>query len=255
MDEVFRAINDPSRRTLLDRLFERDGQTLRELCEHLPDMTRYGVMNHLRVLEEANLVTTRKVGRSKFHYLNPVPIRLIHDRWISKYAESVVGRMAALKAGVEGASRTMDQPVHIYQVFIGAAQEVVWEAIVDGDQTVQYFYGTRVESEWTPGAPLRYLDSKGNVVADGKIIDIDAPNKVTMEFVARWDPELEAEGPAVESWIVEPAGESACKLTIELYGVSRDSKTYHDFTNGFPFIVSGLKTLVETGKPLEVQLW
>ena len=97
MDEVFRAINDPSRRLLLDRLFAEDGQTLGQLCEHLPGMTRFGVMNHLRVLEEAGLVTTRKVGRSKHHYLNPVPIRLIHDRWISKYAEPAVSRVADIK--------------------------------------------------------------------------------------------------------------------------------------------------------------
>ena len=82
MDEVFKAINDPSRRLLLDKLYERDGQTLGELCAYLPEMTRFGVMSHLKILEEAELVTTRKQGRQKFHYLNPVPIRLIHDRWI-----------------------------------------------------------------------------------------------------------------------------------------------------------------------------
>ncbi len=96
MDEVFRALNDSSRRLLLDRLFENDGQTLAELCAHLPEMTRYGVMNHLRVLEEGGLITTRKVGRSKHHYLNPVPIRMVHDRWISKYTAPRVGALARL---------------------------------------------------------------------------------------------------------------------------------------------------------------
>ncbi|MGA8040001.1 MAG: helix-turn-helix transcriptional regulator, partial [Acidimicrobiia bacterium] len=97
MDEVFRAINDPSRRTLLDRLRLEDGQTLGELCRHLPEMTRFGVMSHLRVLEDAGLVTTQKKGRSKYHYLNPVPIRLIHDRWIGKYAEPTVTAITGLK--------------------------------------------------------------------------------------------------------------------------------------------------------------
>jgi DNA-binding transcriptional ArsR family regulator len=101
MDAVFRAINDPSRRLLMDRLFETDGQTLSELCAHLPDMTRFGVMSHLKVLEEAELVTTRKVGRSKHHYLNPVPIQMIHERWIAKYAEPTVRRLAAIKAQTE----------------------------------------------------------------------------------------------------------------------------------------------------------
>src|SRR3989442_848738 len=101
MEPVFRALADPSRRLLLDRLFDRDGQTLGELAGQLPGMTRFGVMRHLDVLEAADLVTTQRVGREKRHYLNPVPIRLVHDRWISKYAEPVVGAMAALKQHLE----------------------------------------------------------------------------------------------------------------------------------------------------------
>jgi len=101
MDQVFRALNDPSRRLLLDKLFDEDGQTLGQLCAHLPDMTRFGVMSHLRVLEDGGLVTTRRQGRSKLHYLNPVPIRLVHNRWISKYTEPRVGAIAGLKAQLE----------------------------------------------------------------------------------------------------------------------------------------------------------
>src|SRR6202008_3333169 len=101
MASAFRALGDPSRRLLLDRLFERDGQTLGELCEYLPSMTRFGVMRHLGVLEEADLVTTRKEGRAKRHFLNPVPIRLVHDRWLSKYAEPLVGAMEAVKTDLE----------------------------------------------------------------------------------------------------------------------------------------------------------
>jgi DNA-binding transcriptional ArsR family regulator len=99
-DKVFRALADPTRRLLLDRLFERDGRTLTELESEL-EMTRFGVMKHLRVLEEARLVTTRKAGRNKHHYLNPVPIRLIHDRWIDKYTEHRVSALAELKAQLE----------------------------------------------------------------------------------------------------------------------------------------------------------
>ncbi len=254
MDEVFRAINDPSRRVLLDRLFDEDGQTLGELCAHLPGMTRFGVMNHLRVLEEAGLVTTRKAGRAKHHYLNPVPIRQVHDRWISKYAEPVVGRMAGLKARLEerGGRRDMAGPVHIYQVYIGAPQRAVWDALTDGDQTVEYFYGTRVESDWAEGSTLRYTDRDGNVVADGKVLAIDAPHRMEITFVAYWDPELTAEGPAREVWQVDAAGEQASKLTIELYDVAEGDRRHTDYTSGFPFIASGLKTLLETGQPLHV---
>jgi DNA-binding transcriptional ArsR family regulator len=101
MDVVFRALADPSRRLLLDALYDEDGQTLVALCAALPTLTRFGVMKHLGVLEEAGLVTTRKVGREKHHYLNPVPIRQVHDRWISKYAEPWVRGLIDLKDGIE----------------------------------------------------------------------------------------------------------------------------------------------------------
>jgi DNA-binding transcriptional ArsR family regulator len=100
MDAVFKALADTTRRSLLDRLYEQDGQTLTALEEGLP-MTRFGVMKHLKVLEEAGLVTTRRNGREKLHHLNPVPIRLIHDRWVSKYAEPWVATLTGLKRELE----------------------------------------------------------------------------------------------------------------------------------------------------------
>lgn len=100
MDAVFRALADPTRRKLLDKLFEQDGQTLSALERRLP-MTRFGVMKHLRVLEEANLVTTRKRGREKLHFLNPVPIQLVYERWVSKYAEPWAAALTGLKRELE----------------------------------------------------------------------------------------------------------------------------------------------------------
>ena len=161
MDAVFRAIDDSSRRLLLDKLYERDGQTLGELCAHLPEMTRFGVMSHLGVLEEAGLVVPVKRGRYKYHYLNPVPIRLIHDRWISRYAERTVGAITDLKARVETGDEQMDKPVHVYKTFIRGSAEDVWDAIVNPDRTAQYFYGTRVQSDWTVGSSLVYAYPEG----------------------------------------------------------------------------------------------
>jgi len=247
-DPVFRALNDPSRRLLLDKLFENDGQTLGELVAHLPAMTRFGVMSHLRVLEEAELISTRKDGRRKLHYLNPVPIRLVHDRWISKYTEPKVGALTRLKAQLEGGT-AMSKPDHVYQVIINVEPKLVWNAIVDGDMTKQYFYGTRVESDWESGSAIHYYDSDGGVVADGEIVAIESGHRVEMTFQARWDPELVAEGPAREIWIVDDFN-GAAKLTIELYDTPAGSKTYEDFVGGFPYIVSGMKTLLETGKTL-----
>ena len=106
MVPVFRALSDPSRRLLLDGLFERDGQTLGELCGALPEMTRFGVMRHLDVLEAADLITTRRIGREKRHYLNPVPIRRLHDRWISKYAARFTSALVALDKQVSADEET-----------------------------------------------------------------------------------------------------------------------------------------------------
>lgn len=248
MDEVFKALNDPSRRLLLDALFEQDGRSLGELAELVPTMTRFGVMAHLEVLADAGLITTRRAGRLKLHFLNPVPIRLVHDRWIGKYTEPRVAGLAHLKAQLEGGG-PMSQPDHVYQVIINVPPDRVWEAIVDGDQTVRYFYGTHVSSTWRPGAPIVYSGTDGSVVADGEILSIEDGRLVEMTFHARWNPTLEAEGPAREIWRIEPFGE-ATKLTVELHDVPVGSATYDDFTNGLPYIVSGMKTLLETGEPL-----
>jgi DNA-binding transcriptional ArsR family regulator len=105
MDAVFRALADPTRRLLLDALFTADGQTAGELCAQVPEMTRFGVMKHLGVLEESGLVTTQRAGRTKLHYLNPVPIGLVADRWISKYAEPFTRAMVGLRTGLEEATR------------------------------------------------------------------------------------------------------------------------------------------------------
>jgi uncharacterized protein YndB with AHSA1/START domain/DNA-binding transcriptional ArsR family regulator len=247
MSPVFRALGDPSRRLLLDRLYERDGQTLAELSAELPQMTRFGVMRHLDVLEAAEIVTTRRVGREKRHYLNPVPIRRLHDRWISKFAEPFVGAMSAMKQHLE--APTVDTVEHVYSVFIQAPTERVWRAITDGDETARYYYGTRVQSSWEPGAPLSYAYPDGSIAADGSVLEVDPPNRLVMTFHARWDPEVDAEGPVEMAWVLEASGD-ATKLTVTTSGLKAGTKTTAEFEGGIVYIVSGLKTLVETGAPL-----
>src|SRR3979490_2644830 len=123
MDDVFRALADPTRRSLLDELFKQDGQTLRALEGRIPiPMTRFGVMKHLRVLEEAHLVVTKRRGREKLHFLNPVPIRLIHDRWVTKYAEPWVAGLGGLKHRLE---RPMEK---VFEIYIRTTPERLWEA-------------------------------------------------------------------------------------------------------------------------------
>jgi len=248
MAPVFRALADANRRLLLDSLFERDGQTLGELTGHLPEMTRFGVMKHLAVLEEAGLVTTQRVGREKRHYLNPVGIRLIQDRWIGKYAAPVVGAMTAIKQHVEG--KPMETPAHVYVAFINSTPERVWRAITDGADTERYYYGTGVVSDWTVGSTIEYRNPDGTLAADGEVLEIDEPKRVSMSFHARWQADAEAAGPIRHVWAIEPSEDGTCKLTVTTYDLS--GPLAESFVEGIAYIVSGLKSLVETGEPRPV---
>lgn len=251
MEPTFRALADPSRRLLLDLLFERDGRTLVDLRGHLPGMTRFGVMRHLDVLEAAELITTRRVGREKLHYLNPVPIRLIHDRWMSKYAEPVVGSMTALKRHLEEAAMTA--PAHVYSIHIRTTPEVLWRAITDGKQTARYYYGTAfrpVGGDLRVGARYTYDYPDGSPAADGEILEVDPPRRLAMTFHALWDPEMAAEAPLRQIWEIEPGDEGTCRLSVVTEGLIPGSKSAEEFSGGIVLIVSGLKTMLETGDSL-----
>ena len=153
MKAVFRALAAPPRRRLLDDLFEEDGQTLSALERRLP-MTRFGVMKHLRVLEEAGLVVTRKRGREKLHFLNPVPIRLVHERWVSKYAAPWAATLSGLEHRFE--DKTMEK---VFEIYIKTTPERLWEAITDGEMRSKYNFGARVNSDWTPGSRCASMPS------------------------------------------------------------------------------------------------
>ena len=242
MDEVFRALADPTRRTLLDELFRNDGQTLSALEQRLP-MTRFGVMKHLRVLEEAGLVTTKRRGREKLHFLNPVPIRLVHDRWVSKYAEPWAAALTGLKHRLE--DRTMEK---VFEIYIKTTPERLWEAITDSELRAKYTFGVGITSEWTNGSP--YVSSVPGVIdiSSGENIEVDPPHRLVQSFNALWSDDVKAEGTSRVTYEIEPVGDDSCRLTVthdqlregangELYG-------------GWPMILSGLKTLLETGELL-----
>src|SRR5277367_1766622 len=146
MDAVFKALADPTRRRLLDQLFTKDGQTLSALERRLP-MTRFGVMKHLRILEKAGLVVTKRCGREKLHFLNPVPIRLVHDRWVSKYAEPWAAGLSDLK-------KKLETPMEkVFEIYIHTTPERLWDAIVDPETRAKYNFGAAmVVDELKPGA-------------------------------------------------------------------------------------------------------
>jgi len=245
-EEVFRSLVDPSRRLLLDRLYERDGQALGELAKALPGMTRQAVMKHLRILEASGLVVTERAGRQKLHFLNPMPIQLIHDRWISRYTARLSGAIGRMKVALEA---PMEPIKHVYQTYIRTTPDRLWSAITNGDQTSRYYYGTAVKSDWQQGSPLVYTYPDGKVAADGKVLAIDPPRSVTMEFNARWDELTAAEPPVRMTWAIEPKGE-ICRLTVTTEDIVPGSATAAQFEGGIAFIVSGLKSLLETGESI-----
>jgi uncharacterized protein YndB with AHSA1/START domain/DNA-binding transcriptional ArsR family regulator len=258
MDAVFKALADPTRRGLLDELFKRDGQSLSELEERVP-MSRFGVMKHLRVLEEAGLVTTLRRGREKLHFLNPVPIRLAHDRWVSKYAEPWAATLTGLKRQLEEEPmEAVDVPhrvplspspegagaMAVFEIYIKTTPERLWEAITDPTLRAKYSFGVQTHSDWTPGSSYEAGVPGVVQIAAGENLEVDPPRRLVQSFNALWSDDVKAAGTSRVTWEIHQVGDS-CQLTVihdelplganpELYG-------------GWPMILSGLKTLLETG--------
>jgi uncharacterized protein YndB with AHSA1/START domain len=199
-------------------------------------------MKHLKVLEDAGLVVTRRRGREKLHFLNPVPIRLVHDRWVSKYSEPWAATLSELKTRLE---RPMEK---VFEIYIKTTPERLWEAITDPEQRAIYNFSARQESDWTPGSPyVMRAPGADTPLGEGENLEVDPPRRLVQSFTALWSDEVKAEGTSRVTWEIEPVADS-CRLTVthdelregangELYG-------------GWPMILSGLKTLLETGEKL-----
>ncbi len=249
---MFRALADPTRRGLLDQLFKQDGQTLTALEQRLP-MTRFGVMKHLRVLEEAGLVTTRRRGREKLHFLNPVPIRLVHDRWVSKFAEPWAATLSGLKKIIE--EETMEKyavvegagTLTVFEVYIKTTPERLWEAITDPEMRAKYSFGVKTVSDYTPGSSYRSSVPGVIDIAAGENLEVDPPRRLVQSFNALWSDEVRAAGTSRVTWEIEQVGDS-CQLTVTHDQLPEDANS--ELYGGWPMILSGLKTLLETGELL-----
>ncbi len=242
MDEVFRALADPTRRSLLDELFNQDGQTLGALKRRLP-MTRFGVMKHLRVLEEAGLVVTRRRGREKLHFLNPVPIRLVHDRWVSKYSEPWAAALSGLKHRLE--DKTMEK---VFEIYIKTTPERLWQAITDPEMRRKYNFGVSVNSDWKPGS--RYTagsPQSPTPIFEGEILEVDPPRRLVQSFNAMWSEAVKNEGTSRVTWEIEQIKDS-CRLIVTHDQLREDANA--ELYGGWPMVLSGLKTLLETGETL-----
>jgi uncharacterized protein YndB with AHSA1/START domain/DNA-binding transcriptional ArsR family regulator len=249
VEAVFRALADESRRQMLDLLYEREGRALGELAEHF-EMTRFGVMKHLRVLEEAGLVSTARVGREKLHYLNAVPIRQIHDRWIGKFSARVTASLIDLKKTLEEEPMDLvDRPSHVFEIYIQTTPEQLWEALTESDFTTQYYYASKIESDFKPGSDFSMTLPDGTEAIRGEVVEAEPGKRLVTTFDARWDAGVAADPPSRISWDIEQQGE-ACKLKVTHDGFEAETETFRQIGGGMPYVLSGLKTLLETGKPL-----
>ena len=259
---MFKALANPTRRSLLDELFARDGQTLGQLERRLP-MTRFGVMKHLTVLEQAGLVRTRRRGREKLHFLNPIPIRLVHDRWVSKYAEPWAATLSDLKQRIEEPEMhtqtdndtqlsgkrpwTAAPTERVFEIYIKTTPERLWEAITDDRMRRKYSFGVGVRSDWTPGASIEMFSAGGFAINEGEILEVEPPLRLVHSFRALWSDVVKDEGSSRVTWEIEPVGDS-CRLTVTHDQLREDSSG--ELYGGWPMILSGLKTLLETGETL-----
>lgn len=241
MELVFKALADPTRRELLDELFRHDGQPLNALAQRFP-ITRIGVSKHLQLLEEAGLVVTKRRGREKLHFLNPVPIRLVHDRWVSKYTESWAAGLSDLKHELEEAMEK------VFEIYIRTTPERLWEAITDPDIRARYHFGSRVESDWTPGSRFEMVHPAADgPLVEGENLEVDPPRRLVQSMRALWGENVVAEGTSRVTWEIEPVGDS-CRLTVTHDQLRHDAS--EELYGGWPMILSGLKTWLESGELL-----
>jgi DNA-binding transcriptional ArsR family regulator/uncharacterized protein YndB with AHSA1/START domain len=269
MDAVFKALSDPARRRLLDRLNERSGLTLTELCEDM-EMTRQSVSKHLAVLEEAEVVTTLRRGREKLHYLNAAPINDIADRWIHHYDRTRAHALSDLKTALE--ATPMDtETTFVYTTYINATPEKVWRGLTDPSFTRQYWRhptagGVQMKSDWKKGSSydVTYEES-GLVLSNSEqvILESDPFRRLSYtwhSFTPEWAAAHGIDEADRAAWAAEPrskvafdieeAGVGVVKLTVVHDGFEAGSAVLQGVSGGWPAVIASLKTLMETGSAL-----
>jgi uncharacterized protein YndB with AHSA1/START domain/DNA-binding transcriptional ArsR family regulator len=260
MDDVFKALADPTRRQLLDSLNDRAGQTLTDLCSGLA-MARQSVSKHLAILEDAKLVTTVWRGREKLHYLNAAPIADISDRWINRYHRRRITALAALKTSLE--EPPMDKPEFVYVTYINTTPERLWKALTEPEFTMAY-WNRRFFTDWKKGSTYG-LEQTGIRVDDpGQLIlESDPPRRLSYtwhvvndemaekfgwsdDFYAR----IKAEPLSKVTFDIEPQDDGQVRLTVVHDGFEGDgSAMLESISGGWPRVLSSLKTFLEVTSP------
>lgn len=247
MDAIFKALNDPARRDLLDSLRQRDAQTLSDLEEVL-DMSRFGVMKHLKVLEEAGLIVTRKDGRFKYHYLNALPLQEVMDRWAAPFLQRQARALTELKAKLER-DTDMGKPDFMMQTFIRCSQDALWDALTEADQMAAYHFACNVvEGNAAVGQATAFIQPNGEAMLRQTTTEMDPKSRIAMTFEPLF---MGPDAPASHMvYLIEAQGEN-CKLTIEHYDMAPGQE---GFAEGWARLASSLKSYLETGTALKAAM-
>lgn len=248
MDKIFKALADPARRTLLDALRSRNGQSLAELTEIL-DMTRFGVMKHLGVLIDANLIVARKEGRFKYHYLNALPLQEAVDRWVEPLiAQPVARAILDIKAQLEGTS-TLAKPDFVMQTFIRCTHDALWDALTNPDSMASYHFACdTVTGRAEEGDSIQFILPDGNAMLSQSFTKVEPKSRIETTFEPHF---FGPDAPGSNMvYLVEPQGPT-CKLTIEHY----DIPTGQDgVAEGWARLAASLKSWLETGTGMKAQM-
>jgi uncharacterized protein YndB with AHSA1/START domain/DNA-binding transcriptional ArsR family regulator len=247
---VFKALADPTRRSLLDRLHERNGQTLGELCGELA-MARQSASQHLAVLEAAGLVSTVWHGREKLHYLNPVPLHEVQERWISTFETPRLRVLSAVRHAAEEPEMT-SKPTFVYVTYIAATPERVWHALTDADLTAA-FWGHRNESDWQPGSTWQHVRTDGSGIADvvGTVLEALPPERLVVTFPG--SDEQRDGSPSRVTFTIE-RHQDIVRLTVRHEDLPTDADR-ETVAAGWPAVLANLKSLLETGHVLPQAPW
>jgi len=246
MEQIFKALSDPARLTLMDSLRQRDGQTLSQLESQLR-MSRFGVMKHLKVLEEASLITTRKQGRFKYHYLNALPLQETIDRWIDPYRVQPAARAVLdLKTKLEGLDQmpnTDSKPDFVMATYIRCTPDALWRALTDPQEVVQYhFMAARAEGSLATGAAATYFTPDDAPMLTIRVTEAQTNALLDMRFEPKWGGDDQPASRCV--YRIEQEGDH-CRLTVEHYDIPDGQDGVID---GWHRLIAGLKTWLETGQ-------
>ena len=246
-DKVFRALADPNRRRILDLVKASPGITVTALTEAF-DFTRFAVMKHLKVLEDAEVIVPQRKGKKKELYLNAIPIQTIYDRWISQYSARWASGLTAFKYELEKETEMMaTKPQQVYVLYIRSSVDKVWDAMTNPETTLKYFHNTAVQSDWQVGSSIDYMmekEGETRSAVTGEIVEIEPKKRLvhTFSFSSMSD------APSLVSYDIEAQGE-VTKLTVS-HEFEAEDETFKGTQQGWPHIFSAMKTLLETGEPL-----